>query len=104
MRRGEAQRRIEAEIIAEKAQALGRAGERLEETLRAVAAIVERVHRAPTDGARERLAREYERARAHALRARTALLIQREAIGLRRHAAVDQQFPEPPPFGRIGRP
>ncbi|OLD68820.1 MAG: hypothetical protein AUF63_02100 [Candidatus Rokubacteria bacterium 13_1_20CM_70_15] len=49
-------RRIEAEIVQEKAAALGRAGERLE----------------------------------------AALLIQREAIGLRRHRAVEATYPEPP--------
>jgi hypothetical protein len=40
--------------------------------------------------------RDYEGARQRALLARTMLLIQREAIGLRHHRDVDQQFPEPP--------
>jgi hypothetical protein len=35
--------------------------------------------------------------RARALEARRTLIIQREAIGLRSHRIVDQQFPEPPP-------
>ena len=41
-------------------------------------------------------AQEYATIRARALEARLALLIQREALGLRRHATVDQQYPEPP--------
>ena len=43
-----------------------------------------------------RLLGEYETARVRAHHARLALLIQREAIGLRHHRIVDQQFPEPP--------
>ena len=43
-----------------------------------------------------RLLGEYATARARALHARLALLIQREAVGLRQHRIVDQQFPEPP--------
>jgi len=35
-------------------------------------------------------------ARGRALRLRTYLLIQREVMGLRRHAVVDAQYPEPP--------
>ena len=50
------------------------------------------------------LAAAYEQARARALEARLTLLIQREALGLRRHAVVDQQFPEPPPFHRLVTP
>jgi hypothetical protein len=65
-----AHERIKAEILGEKAAALGRAGERLEAALEGVTAI--------------------------ALHARLALVIQREALGLRQHRMVDQQFPEPP--------
>lgn len=82
--------------MAEKAAALGRAGERLERALLEVAALGARydVAREPAD--RARLGRDYERARAGAASARLALLIQREAVGLRHHRVVDQQFPEPP--------
>jgi hypothetical protein len=54
----EAHERIKAELAQEKAAALGRAGEGLEDAL--------------------------------------AIVIQREAVGLRHHRVVDQQFPEPP--------
>ena len=101
MRRGEAVERIDREILGEKAAALGRAGERLEEALAAVARVAARVATTHDPAARARLAEEYEAVRARALQARMALLIQREALGLRRHAVVDQQFPEPPPFRRL---
>jgi hypothetical protein len=52
---------------------------------------------------RERLAEAYASARRRALEARLALLIQREALGLRRHTTVDQQFPEPPPVDQLLR-
>jgi hypothetical protein len=64
-RTGEGQRRVEDEIRAEKAAALGRAA--------------------------------YRAARERARTARLHLLIQREAVGLRNHRVVDQQFPEPAP-------
>ncbi len=81
----ETHRRINAEIAQEKAGALGRAG--------AVGCRLD----AATDPVEEaRLLGEYETARARALHARLALLIQREAVGLRHHRMVDQQFPEPP--------
>ena len=94
-RRAENQRRIEREIAGEKAAALGRAGERLEQLLREAQDTAARLRVA--DGPhRDRLAQEYVAIRARALEARLALLIQREALGLRRHTTVDQQFPEPP--------
>jgi hypothetical protein len=94
--REEALQRTEKEILAEKAATLGRAGERLEAALRAAAALHEAVTRAP-EGESRTLARErYREARRRALEARRTLIIQREAIGLRNHRLVDQQFPEPP--------
>jgi len=97
-RRAETFRRIQAEIAGEKAAALGRAGELLEAAMREVTVWAERVREAPTGTERSELATAYEEARARALDARLTLLIQREALGLRRHAVVDQQFPEPPSF------
>ncbi|MGH7393478.1 MAG: hypothetical protein ACREM3_29085 [Candidatus Rokuibacteriota bacterium] len=96
MRRGEALERIEQELVAEKAAALGRAGERLEQALREVAALGARYDAARDPAARVRLGGEHERARAGAAGARLALVIQREAVGLRHHRDVDRQFPEPP--------
>jgi len=108
-RRGEGLRRVEEEIAREKAAALGRAGERLSRALEDIARIAARLP--GTVGAeRERLLLEYDEAWVRAREARLALLIQREALGLRRHAVVDELFPEPPrrpaaaarPEGRAG--
>jgi len=94
-RRSETHRRINAEIAQEKAVTLGRAGERLEAALAHVATVGCRLDTAADPGEEARLLGEYETARARALHARLALLIQREAVGLRHHRMVDQQFPEP---------
>jgi hypothetical protein len=89
-------RRLEKEILGEKAAALGRAGERLEAALRRATALARALEAAEDARARERLGREYDAARRQAQHARLALLIQREAVGLRQHRMVDQLFPEPP--------
>ena len=94
--REEALQRTEKEILAEKAATLGRAGERLEAALREAAALHDALDRAPEGPARERARASYREARRRALEARRTLIIQREAIGLRNHRLVDQQFPEPP--------
>jgi hypothetical protein len=97
--RREGYERLEKEILREKAAALGRAGERLEETL-AITAELGRALDDETDPARRAtLLAEYEAARRRAASARMMLLIQREAIGLRHHRTVDQKFPEPPRRG-----
>jgi hypothetical protein len=103
-RRAETFRRVQADIAGEKAAALGRAGERLEAAMREVMAWAQRVREALDETERSGLAPAYERARARALDARLTLLIQREALGLRRHAVVVQQFPEPPSFSRLVAP
>jgi hypothetical protein len=100
-RRAEAFGRIEREIAGEKAAALGRAGERLADALDETRQVAARLAVAGSPAERERLAAEYRRARERAAAARLALVVQREAIGLRRHAVVEQQFPEPPPISRI---
>ena len=100
--RGEALRRTEEEIRAEKAATLGRAGERLEAALAAAEEIRRALEAATEPPALERLSVEYEAARQRALDARRVLIIQREAIGLRNHRVVDQRFPEPPRLSRRG--
>ena len=94
--REEALQRTEKEIVAEKAATLGRAGERLETALRLAAELHDAWREAPAGEARERVRARYRQARTRALEARRVLIIQREAIGLRNHRLVDQQFPEPP--------
>ena len=92
----EAHERIKAEIAHEKAAALGRAGERLEAALESVTALGRRLDTPGHPDERARLLGDYEAARVRALHARLALVIQREALGLRTHRVVDQRFPEPP--------
>jgi hypothetical protein len=95
-RRGEGQERIDREILGEKAAALGRAGERLEQALAELTGAAAALQAAMEPEARQRLAADYEAARARATQARLLLLIQREAVGLRNHRMVDHQYPEPP--------
>jgi hypothetical protein len=97
VKRGEGLQRVEREIAAEKAAALGRAGERLELALAEAAALAVRLEMATDLAERRRLTHEYEQARGRAASARLMLIIQREALGLRQHRLVDQEFPEPPP-------
>ena len=95
-RTAEAHARIKEEIAREKAAALGRAGERLEAALATVARTAAAWRTASEAAARECLGREYDAAWRAADAARLALLIQREAVGLRDQRVVDQQFPRPP--------
>jgi hypothetical protein len=95
-RRARTHQKVDEEIRREKAAALGRAGERLELALADVRGVAARLDAAAHAGERERLLAAYEAARLRVRDARLALVIQREAIGLRHHAVVDQLFPEPP--------
>ena len=95
-RAAETHARIVREIVKEKAVTLGRAGERLEAALAEVAERA-RAWRAADDAqTRAELAAAHERAWHAAEAARQTLLIQREAVGLRHHRDVEQQFPRPP--------
>jgi hypothetical protein len=102
---------IESEIRKEKAETLGRAGERLEQALleiegmrREILSLAEK-GRVPTTEDRdqfrlqmaERLA-EHARLCDGAKRLRHTLIIQREAVGLWRHEDVDRQYPMPSPL------
>ena len=95
----EAHRRIQNELTQERATALGRAGERLELALAHAAAVGRRFEASRDPEECLRLGRDYDAACARAREARLALVIQREAVGLRHHRVVDQQFPEPPRRG-----
>ena len=99
---------IESEIRKEKAEALGRAGERLERALQdletfrqeisgVIAAKLESIdlgeERFPPEV--EKILAEYARLRERARELRHSLIIQREAVGLWRHEDVDRQYPLP---------
>ena len=96
MTRREGFERLEKEILGEKAAALGRAGEKLEDALAITTELGHALDRETDPARRATLLAEYEAARRRAASARLMLLIQREAIGLRHHRTVDQKFPEPP--------
>jgi hypothetical protein len=102
---------IESEIRKEKAEALGRAGERLEQILLEIEAFRQEIcclaeKRLETSpGARGWHARdlkvrlaEHARLCEEAKRLRHSLIIQREAVGLWRHEDVERQYPEPRPL------
>ena len=97
--REEALQRTEKEILAEKAATLGRAGERLDAAWVLPAMLLVGGDRAGDGPAPEIALADYREARARALDARHTLIIQREAIVLRNHRILDQQFPEPPRLG-----
>jgi len=102
---------VESEIRKEKAEALGRAGERLEQTLLEIEAFRREIlgladkRLDPSVGDRDRLTSElketlakHARLSEEARRLRHTLIIQREAVGLWRHEEVDRQYPMPRPL------
>jgi hypothetical protein len=94
-------RAVEAEIRRAKAEALGRVGERLDAVLAELAERDRRLDATPAPGqpADPRRLREIEarnRLRSEALRLAQHLVIQREALGLVRHATVHERYPVPP--------
>jgi hypothetical protein len=100
----ESVRRTEAEIRRAKAETLGRVGERLDAAL---AELAERDRRldgllaalGPGQRPDPRLAQEIDarnRLRSEAMGLVQQLVIQREALGLVRHATVHERYPVPP--------
>lgn len=105
MTRREALERVEQEIQREKAEALGRVGERLAERLAQLHDLGRRIDEleqalAGGDAAlRVRLAAEVERfnrLREGAIRLSHDLVVQREAVGFRRHGLLAESYPIPP--------
>lgn len=106
-RRGDAVRAVETEILQEKAGALGRAGNRLEEALEAVTRTQEaleeierRIRSRQDSNGREdrlrevqaRLSGDLEILRSRADLAYQFLIIQREAVGVRNHSDVERCY------------
>ncbi len=102
---------IENEIRKERAEALGRSGERLEEALQELEILRREIRGlvssnrnfVPDNGEgipaeiRERLFR-YAQLLEQAGQWRHCLIVQREAVGLRRHEDVERMYPVPPPL------
>ena len=92
--------RAELDIMKEKAEALGRVGGRLDESLRKITILEQRITMLEREGkgARELngLIREFNEVRQRAREYLHYLIIQREAIGFRRHANVRGMYQLPP--------
>lgn len=91
-----AQEELEREIIHEMAQALGRAGEKVDVALLRLDLAGKALAAATDPGERARLAAAFNALRDAALTARLELRIHREAVGIRRNDALDREYPIPP--------
>jgi hypothetical protein len=91
----------ELDIMKEKAEALGRLGERLDESLQRITSLEQRIKLLEREGKGvgevNALIREFNHVRQRALQYLYYLVIQREAIGFRRHANVTGVYQIPPP-------
>ena len=94
---GETYGRLEQELQAERAAALGRIGRTLEELLAALEDLRTRID-ASSGADRPALISRHVELRARAATYRWYLEVQREAIGLRRHHHLDEMYPLPPPL------
>jgi hypothetical protein len=91
----------ELDIMKEKAEALGRVGGRLDESLRGMKILEKRIQMLEREGQRGRVAvntliGEFNQVRQRALRYLHYLIIQREAMGFRRHTHVTAMYQIPP--------
>jgi hypothetical protein len=90
----------ELDIMKEKAETLGRTGAKLDESLRRLRGLHEhiRILEKEGKGASEvnDLIREFNEVRAKAFQYLHYLIIQREAMGFRRHANVQRIYKIPP--------
>jgi hypothetical protein len=84
---------VQREIVEEIAHSLGKAGRKVQRQAELVRALVARVSREQLSrDEREQLRHEYQRQRLLAERHLRDLLIQREALGLRRHEEVRRAY------------
>lgn len=92
----EAVAQLEAEIVQEMAQALGRTEDKLNYALLRVELAGRVLDAAPDDTTRPALVTAFNARRAEALDARRDLAIHREAIGIRRNRVLEEIYPIPP--------
>jgi hypothetical protein len=97
--RRDRQERIERELARERGQALVRIAGMLEHLIEQLEALGAAWRAAPDEGLREELASRYRATRHEALRYRWYLEVQREALGLTRHAVLDEIYRVPPALG-----
>jgi hypothetical protein len=92
---------LEREIASEIAYSLGRAAEKLEAALSQALRTLAELEAAHPDAERRRaLISRYNDERSVAERRLRDLLIQREALGFRRHTELHQRYPIPPRWPR----
>lgn len=87
---------VEHEIAAEKAFSLGRVGARLEEALAELARLGNDAARAATPEARAPIVAAFNACRQRADELYYALMLQREAMGVRHHEVLAAIYPIPP--------
>lgn len=86
---------LETELVREMAAALGRAEDKVNAGLLRLELAGRALEDARTPAERTRCADEFESARMAALRARWELLVQREAVGIRRNQVLEELYPIP---------
>ena len=77
---------LEQEILQAKAEALGRAGEKLARAVQAYLSL--KATLGDDESARTKLAQSWD----EVMRSREVLIVLREGIGLRRHDSVDSEY------------
>ncbi|MEW6368215.1 MAG: hypothetical protein AB1714_26600 [Acidobacteriota bacterium] len=95
----EAFTRTEQDLLREKAAVLARIGGRLARLLRELDEIREQLESVPREG-RPPLVAAFNEVREEAERYRWYLMVQREAVGFRRHASLNEEYPIPRPLRR----
>jgi hypothetical protein len=87
---------LEVELVQEMAASLGRAEDKLLVALLQLEVAGRALADARDPEARRSRADAFNRARDYALRRRLELVIQREAVGIRRNDVIDDLYPVPP--------
>lgn len=87
---------LEQEIIAEMANALGRAEDKVDAALLRLDLAARAIEQAPDPDARRARITRFNQLREEALRVRRDLLIHREALGFYRNEHLEDVYPIPP--------
>ncbi len=87
---------VEGELAKERAHALRKVGDRLDEAAARCNELLALLDGDPTAGDRALILEEYRAARLAFQEAKSWLCLQREAIGLNEHRWVDRIYPDPP--------
>ena len=88
---------LRREILGEISASLGRAEEHILKSLARLKALEVELDTEPSVRARSSILQDYAHERALLQRRRWELEVQREALGLRHHAILEEKYPIPPP-------